>query len=125
MKITIGGQDYTSALDASRPLTIERKLNEPSVCRLWITAPAGERFAPGRNQPVRISGDDGYCYFTGYVATTPMPEYAGLGTEGPRYRVSVEAVSDDCLLDQSGMVSSRPSAGMASILAGAGDKMSP
>lgn len=113
MKITIGGQDYTSALDASRPLTIERKLNEPSVCRLWITAPAGERFAPGRNQPVRISGDDGYCYFTGYVATTPMPEYAGLGTEGPRYRVSVEAVSDECLLDQSGMVSSRPSAGMA------------
>ena len=31
MKITIQGQDYTAALDAVHPLTIERKLNEPSV----------------------------------------------------------------------------------------------
>jgi len=29
MKITIQERDYTVALDAVRPLTIERKLNEP------------------------------------------------------------------------------------------------
>ena len=39
MKITIHGQDYTAALDAARPLTIERKLNEPSVCQLWLSLP--------------------------------------------------------------------------------------
>ena len=51
MKITIQGQDYTSALDAVRPLTIERKLNEPSICQLWLSLPAGGSLAtPSRNQ---------------------------------------------------------------------------
>ena len=40
MKITIQGQDYTAALDAARPLTIERKLNEPSICELSLSLPA-------------------------------------------------------------------------------------
>ena len=43
MKITIQGQDYTAALDAARPLTIERKLNEPSVCQLWLSLPANRQ----------------------------------------------------------------------------------
>jgi len=81
MKITIGGQDYSSALDAAHSLTIERKLNEPSICRFWITLPAASGSAVTRNQPVQITGDYGTYLFTGYVATTPMPEYAGLGTE--------------------------------------------
>ncbi|MBS1806365.1 MAG: hypothetical protein JST28_23725 [Acidobacteria bacterium] len=113
MKITIDGQDYTFALDAAHPLTIKRKLNEPSVCRLWITTPARERVALARNQALRIAGDDGSCYFTGYVAATPMPEYAGLGVEGPRYRMSVEAVSDECLLDQAGAAPWKASPAMA------------
>jgi len=115
MKITIGGQDYTSALDAAHPLTIERKLNEPSLCRLWITLPSGERSTLARNQSMRVTGDDGSCFFTGYVATTPTPEYAGLGTEGPRYRIAVQAVSDESLLDQAGMA---PLRGLTSMAAG-------
>lgn len=103
MKITIGGQDYTSALDAVRPLTIERRLNEPSVCQLWITLAGTSLSAPVRNQSIRITGDDGTDYFTGYVAATPLPEYAGLGIEGPRYRFAVEAISDEYLLDRLGM----------------------
>src|SRR4051794_25976019 len=103
MKITIGGQDYSSALDAARPLTIERKLNEPSVCRLCVTLPSGTQTALTRNQSLAITGDDGTLYFTGYVTATPMPEYAGFGIEGPRYRVAIEAISDECLLDQAGM----------------------
>jgi len=59
MKITIGGQDYSSALDAAHPLTIERKLNEPSVCRLRLTLPAGTKSALARNQSVETTGDDG------------------------------------------------------------------
>ncbi|MGB6191060.1 MAG: hypothetical protein WBF42_01215, partial [Terracidiphilus sp.] len=116
MKITIQGQDYTAALDAARPLTIERKLNEPSVCQLWLSLPAsGGAQTPQRNQGIAVTGDDGTVYFTGYIAVTPLPEYAGVATEGPRYRIALEAVSDELLLDQSGMA---PSNGAASESAG-------
>jgi hypothetical protein len=101
MKISIQGQDYTAALDAARPMTIERKLNEPSVCELWVSLPAGGALpAPTRFQLLTITGDDGTTYFTGYIAITPLPEYAGVGVEGPRYRLVIQAVSDEILLDQ-------------------------
>ena len=101
MKITIQGQDYTAALDAVRPLTIERKINEPSICELWLSLPAnGSLAAPARFQSLAVTGDDGTIYFTGYIAVSPLPEYAGLGLEGPRYRIAIQAVSDEWLLDQ-------------------------
>jgi hypothetical protein len=101
MKITINGQDYTAALDTVRPLTIERKLNEPSRCQLWLSLPANGSFAmPLRNQSVAVTGDDGTYYFTGYIAVSPLPEYAGLAIEGPRYRIAIQALSDEILLDQ-------------------------
>ncbi len=100
MKITIQGQDYTVALDAARPLTIERKLNEPSVCQLWLSLPAnGSLATPSRNQSLGVTGDDGTSYFTGYIAVSPLPEYAGLAMEGPRYRIAIQAISDELLLD--------------------------
>jgi hypothetical protein len=101
MKITIQGQDYTAALDAVRPLTIERRLNEPSICALWLSLPANGSLAmPFRNQSIAVTGDDGTLYFTGYLAVSPLPEYAGLAIEGPRYRIALQAVSDELLLDQ-------------------------
>jgi hypothetical protein len=112
MKITIQGQDYSTTLDAAHPLTIERKLNEPSVCQLWLYLPASELLAtPVRNQSVNVIGDDGTVYFTGYIAVTPMPEYAGLALEGPRYKTAIQALSDEMLLDQSGMTVSKGAAG--------------
>ena len=112
MKITIGGQDYTSALDAAHPLTIARKLNEPSVCRLWIVLPANSSATLMRNQPIQVIGDDGSYYFTGYLAASPMPEYAGFGLEGPRYRIAFEAISDEYLLDQLPMAPGKGAAGV-------------
>lgn len=112
MKITIQGQDYTKALDAAHPLTIERTLNAPSVCQLWLSLPSDASLAkPLRNQSLVITGDDGAYYFTGYIALTPMPEYAGMGLEGPRYRIAVQAVSDELLLDQLLMAPSKGSTG--------------
>ncbi len=117
MKIAIQGQDYTAGLDAAHPLTIERQLNEPSVCQLWLSLPANNSLAmPTRNQSVVVSGDDGTYYFTGYIAVSPLPEYAGLGVEGPRYRIAVQAVSDELLLDQ---LLSAPSKGATGETAGA------
>src|ERR1700690_1861689 len=94
MKITIQGQDYTSVLDVVHPLTIERSLNEPSICRLWISIPSNSALAmPMRNQSLTITGDDGATYFTGYLAVSPLPEFAGMGCEGPRYRIALQALS--------------------------------
>ena len=101
MKIAIQGQDYTSALDAAHPLVIERRLNEPSICALWLSlASSSGLAAPARYQQIAVSGDDGTVYFTGYIAVSPLPEYAGVGLEGPRYRTAIQAVSDELLLDQ-------------------------
>ena len=117
MKITIQGQNYTAALDGARPLTIERKLNQPSICELWLSLPAnGSLAAPTRMQSLAVTGDDGTVYFTGYIAVNPLPEYAGLAIEGPRYRIAIQAVSDELLLDQLLMP---PSAGAAGETAGA------
>jgi hypothetical protein len=117
MKITIQGLDYTAALDAARPLIIERRLNEPSVCQLALSLPAsGSMATPSRAQSVAVTGDDGTVYFTGYIELTPLPEYAGFAMEGPRYRIAIQAVSDELLLDQLLMP---PSAGPTSGTAGA------
>ncbi len=101
MKLTINGVDYTAALDAVKPLTIERKLNQPASCMLFLSFSANSTLGvPLRNQPIYVAGDSGTVYFTGYIAATPLPEYAGLGLTGPQYRYVVEAFSDEILLDQ-------------------------
>jgi len=101
MKITIQETDYTAALDAARPLIIERRLNEPSICGLSLSLPANGSLAiPSRFQFLAVTGDDETIYFTGYIAVSPLPEYAGLAIEGPRYRIVIQAISDELLLDQ-------------------------
>ncbi len=117
MKITIQGVDYTSALDASHPLTIDRTLNRPSVCQLWLSLPmSGHLTAPARNQSIEVASDECITYFTGYIATNPFPEYAGFGMEGARCRIAIQAISDELLLDQLSMMSS---SGIGSVSAGA------
>jgi hypothetical protein len=85
----------------ARPLTIERKLNEPSVCQL-VAEPAGQWEPRGaaRNQYTGGYGDDGTTYFTGYIAVSPLAGVCRAGLEGPRYRIAIQAVSDELLLDQ-------------------------
>ncbi|HEY3626947.1 MAG TPA: hypothetical protein VGL00_11700 [Terracidiphilus sp.] len=101
MKITIQGLDYSASLDAIHPLTVERRLNKPTLCQFWLSLPTrGTLAPPARNQAVAVTGDDGTPYFTGYIAYTPIPEYAGRAMEGPRYRLAVRAISDELLLDQ-------------------------
>lgn len=101
MKVTIHGTDYTAALDSAKPLTIERKLNEPSICEFSLSLPPdGSVPAPIRNQFLSVTGDDGTVYFSGYIAATPMPLYAGAGIRGPAYCMTIQAPSDEILLDQ-------------------------
>src|SRR6185312_5065594 len=117
MKLIIHATDYTSALDPAKAMTIERKLNEPTACQFALSLPAdGSLPAPLRNQFVVVTGDDGSVYFTGYVAATPMPLYAGAGMRGPVYRTMIQALSDEVLLDQLLMP---PSKGLGGETAGA------
>ena len=116
MKVTIDNVDYSAALDSLHPLTIERKLNEPTVCLLWVTlGQASALPVPQRNQPVMVEGDDGTVYFTGYLAVSPLPEFGGVGTAGPIYRWALQAVSDEVLLNMQPMT---PSAGLTGVTAG-------
>jgi hypothetical protein len=112
MKLTIQEQDYTSALDSARPLTIERKLNEPSICEFWLSLAAGSGLTtPARAQSIAVTGDDGTVYFTGYIAVSPMPQYAGLGITGPQYRIAIQAMSDELLLNQAGITPTKGTTG--------------
>jgi hypothetical protein len=100
MKITINGQDYTTALDAAYPLTIERKLNQPSQCKFWLVLPSDETLGiPDRNEYIAITGDDGTLLFKGCILATPLPEYIGAGLLGPRYRLAVVALGDESLFE--------------------------
>ena len=113
MRVTINGQDYSGCLDTLRPLSIVRKLNEPSTCRLWISIPANaELTEPACGNAIAVEGDDGTLYFTGFIAASPLPEYAGQGMEGSRYRIAIEALSDEMLMDQAAAAPSKGTAGM-------------
>ena len=113
MKLTIdnlngeGAVDYTAALSADTPCTIERVLNAPSRCTgaLDVGSPANPGTAPELPVPVRrarivVSADSGTLVFTGYLATEPVPSYVGVGLAGPVYRVAFTAISDEWLLDK-------------------------
>ena len=113
MKITIQGMDYSALLDAVHPLSIERKLNEPSVCQFRLSMPtSGDLAVPLRNQSITVAGDDGTLYFTGYIASNPVPEYVGLAIDGPRYRFAICAISDELLIDQLRPTSIKTASGM-------------
>jgi hypothetical protein len=94
----LGALDYTACLDASSPLTIKRVLNTPSLCSglLFLNGLA----KPARRARVVLAADNGTLLFTGYIATEAVDEYAGAGLDGPLYRTTFSAVSDEWLLDK-------------------------
>ena len=106
MKVTIdnldgaGAVDYSSMLFAARPLQIERTLNEPTMCSFTLGSLAGGPRMPVRNGRVMVSCDDGTLLFTGYLASEPTLEYAGMAASGAVYEAAAAAVSDEILLNQ-------------------------
>jgi hypothetical protein len=107
-----GAVDYSAAISADAPFTIERTLNAPSRCSgaLDVGAPANPGASyplpvpalpvPVRRARVVVSSDSGTLLFTGYLATEPVPVYVGAGLAGPVYRVVFSAISDEWLLDK-------------------------
>jgi hypothetical protein len=103
VKITIdnldgnGVLDYTGSLSGAAPLTIERKLNQPSSCVVRIAQ--GGVAIPARGARVVVTADNGMVLFTGYAIAAPSRLYAGMGTTGPAYVLELSCLSDEILLD--------------------------
>jgi len=102
-----GAVDYSAALAEDGPLRIERTLNAPSRCSgsLDVGSAANPGASstlpvPARRARVAVSSQSGAVLFTGYIATEPVADYAGVGLAGPVYRVAFSAVSDEWLLDK-------------------------
>ena len=113
MRITIdnldgkGGVDYSSAICADTPLKIERTLNAPSRCTgvllfggIFMNGANPNLPTPVRRGRVVVSSDSGPVLFTGYLATEPEQVYVGQGISGAIYRIAIDAVSDEWLLDK-------------------------
>jgi hypothetical protein len=100
----LGAVDYSGAVAAEARLSVERKLNTPSLCTAEIVVGAGGLSLPARRGRVVVTTEDSAAtvLFTGYIATEPVRIYAGESTNGPAYRARVTAVSDEWLLDKQG-----------------------
>jgi hypothetical protein len=103
VKITIdnldgnGALDYTGSLSGAAPLTIERKLNQPSSCTLAVAQ--GSLPVPTRGARVVVTADNGVVLFTGYTIAAPARAYAGMETMGPAYVLQLSCLSDEVVLD--------------------------
>src|SRR5258708_36587258 len=106
MKLTIdnlqgqGPQDYTGALDGTKPPKVERKLNQPAELQFSLLANAPGFVIPVTGARVTLGKTNGSDVFTGYITAVPQYEYLGWGEQGPLYRYNVMAQSDEELLDQ-------------------------
>jgi hypothetical protein len=98
----LGAIDYTEAVVAGGPITVQRALNEPSRCTAEIMLGIGGLAVPVRRGRVTVTAADTTVLFTGYLATEPVSIYAGTSSTGPVYRARVTAVSDEWLLDNLG-----------------------
>lgn len=106
MRITIdnldgrGALDYSDAVCAEAPVTIERTLNAPSRCVAEVVPGVSGLPLPARRGRVVVTSEQGTVLFTGYLASEPIQRYAGVGVSGPVYRAALNAISDEWLLDK-------------------------
>ncbi len=108
MKLTIdnldgsGPHDYTAFVDSNEKPSLVRKLNSAAEFKCSLVASDGipADLVPVVGARVLLVLDSGNDLFTGYVAQTPIYQYAGWAERGPVYFCQVVALSDVMLLDQ-------------------------
>jgi hypothetical protein len=118
MKVTINNQDGKGAVDYSaavcadkatgNAVVIERRMNQPTLARLLLDCASHGLPAPAHNAAVVVAADNGSLLFTGYVPTQAEPVYEGQNTHGACYRMQVQVVSDDWLLDRAALPQTAP-----------------
>jgi hypothetical protein len=114
MKLTIdnlqgqGAQDYTGAVDWTKPPKVERKGNQPAELQFSLVANSPGFVIPAVGARVALGKTNGSDVFTGYVVAAPEYEYLGWGEQGPVYRYNLAAQSDEILLDQKALPNRSP-----------------
>jgi hypothetical protein len=103
-----GPQDYTTALDPTRPPKIQRKLNQPAELQFSLVANVPGFVVPAVGARVTLGKTNGSDVFTGYVIGAPQYEYLGWGEQGPVYRYNIAAQSDEVLLNQKALPNRSP-----------------
>ena len=117
MKLTIdnlegqGPQDYTPALDGTKPPRVERKVNQPAELQFSLVANSPGFVIPVVGARVALGKTNGSDVFTGYVVAAPQYEYLGWSEQGPTYRYNVAAQSDEVLLNQKALPNRSPFVG--------------
>src|SRR2546421_5800968 len=95
-----GARDYTSALAPEPAPRIHRRLNQPSQLVCELVAPDAQFIVPANGGRLILRRSDGTKLFTGYLIASPAYDYLGWGERGPLYRYSLEARSDEFVLDR-------------------------
>jgi hypothetical protein len=114
MKLTIdnlqgqGPQDYSAAVDGTKPPKVERKMNQPAELQFSLVGNSPGFVIPVMGARVMLGKANGSDVFTGYVTGAPHYEYLGWGEQGPVYRYNVVAQSDEVLLDQKALPNRPP-----------------
>jgi len=114
MKLTIdnlqgqGPQDYSGAVDGTKPPKVERKLNQPAELQFSLVANTPRFVVPVMGARVMLGKTNGSDVFSGYVTSAPQYEYLGWGEPGPVYRYNVVAQSDEILLNQKALPTRSP-----------------
>jgi hypothetical protein len=114
MKLTIdnlqgqGPQDYTGAVDGTKPPKVERKLNQPAELQFSLVANSPGFVIPVTGARVTLGKTNGSDVFTGYVTAAPQYEYLGWGEQGPVYRYNIVAQSDEVVLNQKALPNRSP-----------------
>ena len=118
MRITIdnldghGAIDYSMAVCTDGPVTVRRMLNAPSRCTAELLLGTEGFPTPGRKGRVVVSSEDGDLLFTGFLIVEPALLFLGTGSTGPAYKVRINAVSDEWLLDKQGVSPNTASYGL-------------
>jgi hypothetical protein len=118
MKVTIDNQDGNGPIDYSRAIcadhdgenavVITRRLNEPTLARLQLDCESHGLPTPATAAWVVITADNGTFLFTGYQPSAAEPVFAGYNSTGPQYRILVNAVSEDWLLNREALPQTAP-----------------
>jgi hypothetical protein len=103
-----GPQDYTQALDGTKPPKLQRKLNQPADLQFSLLATSPEFVVPATGARLTLTKADGSFLFTGYVTSSPEYEYLGWGEQGPVYRFNIVGQSDEVLLNNKALPNRAP-----------------
>ena len=96
----LGVKDYSSAIDGSQPPRLIRRINAPAELQFALVASSPNFLVPVAGARVTLGRTNGQDVFSGYVLQAPTFEYLGWGEQGPVYRYSLVARSDEALLDE-------------------------